>query len=71
MRKVARMKKHKPVIQDKKSVSVDLKTYALLRKQAMAECRGVAGQIRWMANFYEQYSTTRQPTEEGASYDND
>ena len=65
------MKKHKPVVQDKKSVSVDLKTYALLRKQATAECRGVAGQIRWMANFYEQYSTTRQPTEEGASYDND
>ena len=63
------MKKYK--IQDKKSVSVDLKTYALLRKQAAAECRGVAGQIRWMADFYEQYSTTRQPTEEGASYDND
>ena len=64
------MKKNKP-IQDKKSVSVDLHTYALLRKQAMAECRGVAGQIRWMANFYEQYATTRQPTEEGVSYDND
>tara|TARA_R110002012_G_C11560690_1_gene603396 strand:+ start:626 stop:811 length:186 start_codon:yes stop_codon:yes gene_type:complete len=60
------MKKYKQ-IQDKKSVSVDLKTYALLKTQATAECRGVAGQIRWIANFYEQYATTRQAKEEGVT----